>query len=326
MEHKSSKKKQWDKRKRFVLSLWSILLLLLVWAVPLCWREIPDGNVIVHDGKEYIERPGVTNILIIGSDVRGTIENTLGVLGGTGQADFLCLLSIDRRARKISVLSIPRDTLVEVQECDRDGSPSQRVKEQICLQYGYSMSSRQGCELTAARVSELLGGTTIDYYFAGSLGAMSGIVDEFGGVDICMSQDYQVLDQTYQQGEVVHLSGEEAKIFLHYRDTEHYYTNLDRMARQRDFLRAFVPRAKEKVKRNLKLPFMLLEKYEKYATYDIPVEDWPRLGLAALCYDCDWEAAYVLPGEETHQGDYDAYVVDDVATESMILDLFYQEN
>ncbi len=308
-----------------LLTLWCFVLIALLWAAPLLWCRIPDGNVIAAGNENYIERPGVTNILILGSDLRGAIENDMETLGGTGQADFVCLLSVDHFNKKVSVLSIPRDTLVEVQECDISGNPTKKVLEQLCLQYAYSTSSRQGCELMAERVSELLGGTAVDYYCAISLGVIEGIVDEFGGVDVAMSADYQVLEDTYPAGSVVHMYGEEAKIFLHYRDVDHYYTNLDRMARQKDFIRAFVPVAMAKIKQDPKMLKRLMDKYQNYVTYYLPTEEWPGLVWAALRYDINLDEAYVLPGEDTHQGRYDAYVVDEEAARSLILELYYQK-
>ena len=50
------------------------------------------------------------------------------------------------------------------------------------------------------------------------------------------------------EGSTVHMDGETAYRFIHYRDVEHLYTNLDRMNRQQDFLTAFTAALKETIK------------------------------------------------------------------------------
>jgi LCP family protein required for cell wall assembly len=294
------------------------------WICTIYITSVASRNEITWQGQTYRQRSDVTTILVLGSDERGTIENDSGLAGYTGQADFLCLVIIDNKNKNISLLSIPRETMVDVEEYATDGSYSQTINEQICLQYAYGTSSQVGCELTEARVSELLLGTQIDYYAACSLGAVRGVINDLGGVDITMSSDWTVLDQFYPQGSVVHMDGETAENFVHFRDTSRYYTNLERIARQKDFFNAFLPVVKEKCSANVNLPLQLLEKYKNYVTMDIPLSAVPKLAKAALNYDINWEQVITLPGEETHPDMYDCYLPDEDATAELLVSLLYK--
>jgi LCP family protein required for cell wall assembly len=313
------------KRKNLKYILAVLLLLLIPWAMSAINQAANEGNVVEYQGKIYSEKKNVTNILLLGSDERDTIENDLGVIGGNGQADYICLISIDHDAKTVRMLSIPRETMVDVDHYDEEDNLTETCWEQLCLQYAYGTSSSRGCELMAEKVSELLDGTTIDYYFAISLGAVHGIIDEVGGVDITMSQDWPMEVRQFVQGETVHMTGQEAEDFIHFRDVDRYYTNVERMGRQRDFLQAFVPKMKEALKNNSKLPFTLLEKYAGYVTYNIPMTRIPGLVKAATEYTIDWDGSVQLPGEETHLGKYDSRIVDEDATRELVLSWFYDE-
>lgn len=302
----------------------AVLLLFLVWVFAGLLGNLSRNHTIIYQNSEYFERDNVVNILCIGSDERDTIENSLGLAGYTGQADFVCLISVDKTSGDVRMLSIPRDTLVDVEEYNEDGTFRRVAREQICLQYAYGKSSEEGCRLMAKRVSELLGGTTIDYFFACSLGAVAGVIDDLGGIDVTLSQDQMVLDQIYHKGETVHLAGEDATVFIHFRDITHYYTNLDRMSRQKDFLQALVPRVKQIIKENPRFLFTLLDKYEPYVTHNIPMIQFIPLGWAALTYHYEDGTIVQLPGEDVHVGEYDCFIPQEDQVMELLLKWFYR--
>lgn len=261
-------------------------------------------------GILILKRPRQTTILVMGIDRRGKIENTSGKAGENGQSDMMCVVILDRDLKKTEVIAIPRETVVEVDEYYTNGKFYQTKEEQICLQYAYGQTSEQGCELAKKKVEKLLG-IEIDYYCAMSMAAIPVIIDEMDGVSVTMSQDYVIPEHEYTAGNTELLSGEEAYEFIHFRDIERYGTNLERMARQKDFLKAFVPQAKEKAKKNPAFPLRLYRALEDMMTTDIPMRKIPFFAYDVMKSGFDEDGILRIPGEDIHVGEYDEFIVDE---------------
>lgn len=86
------------------------------------------------------------NILVLGIDKKDTIANESQEVGGNGQADFVAIVHIDLLDGELKVISITRETMVYIVSEDTDETESikDKDKQQICLQYAYGMSSREG--------------------------------------------------------------------------------------------------------------------------------------------------------------------------------------
>ncbi|HSF35301.1 MAG TPA: LCP family protein [Nocardioides sp.] len=171
------KKRRW--RPRFRLGLIPlVLLLLLVYLVgiPLYhWTTIEKVDA-APEGDRPADQPG-TNYLIVGSDKADDLtDEQREVLdtperGGTN-TDTIIVLHTGSGGR--TMMSIPRDTLVEVP----DGG-TQMINAAF---------ASGGAPLLVQRV-EALTGIHIDHYVELGFGSVINTVDAFGGVEICPKQD-----------------------------------------------------------------------------------------------------------------------------------------
>ena len=180
-------------------------------------------------------------------------------------------------------------------------------------------------------IKNLLEEAPVDYTCAVSMGAITKLVDAVGGVDIVMSNNYSIPDENwvdfihYDAGSTVHMDGETAYRFIHYRDVEHLYTNLDRMNRQQDFLTAFTAALKETIKsRPWKIPGLLKELKPYYYT-DLPFTEMLRLAVTALFADLSEIERIQIPGTEVHVGRYDQYLPEEEKLREMMLEIFYEK-
>lgn len=277
---------------------------------------------IIYDGKAYQKKENLTTILVLGIDQRGSIESGTGRAGSNGQSDMIWVVTIDKDTDEVQVITIPRETVVDVDEYYVNGKFYRTVNEQICLQYAYGRNSQEGCELAKEKVEELLG-IPMDYYCAFSMEAIPIIVNAVGGVTVTMTEDYEIPEHTYSTGETVTLTGEEAYEFVHFRDIERYGTNLERMARQKEFLKALIPTVKSQLKKNWLLPFQMYRDLEECMTTDIPMRKLPSFAWTAMKSDFDVENIFRIPGEDIHVDKYDQYIVDEMGLEQLIMDSFY---
>lgn len=298
-------------------------------------RQAESPKVVV-DGVTYYQKTDMINILVLGIDLRGRIENEKHVLGENGQSDMMCVISIDEKTGGVTLLTIPRETManIDVSASQHNMTGKKTTEEkQICLQYAYASSSQMGAELASQCVEDLLD-IPIDYYVAISMGGIETLVDDIGGVDITMSGDYLVPTYlghpdtpewlTYHAGETVHMTGAESYEFVHFRDTSRNATNLERMDRQKDFFKAFVHNAKATLKTDLTQITTIAQDLDGYMTTNIATADYVKLAKYGLKAKLDENSILRIPGQDIHVEPYDEYHVDEDALLQMELGTFYE--
>jgi len=166
--------------------------------------------------------PGRTriNVLLLGSD---DVDNI-------GRADTIIILSLNPRLKRAALLSVPRDSRVEI--------PGHGL-DKINSAYAYG-----GVELAQETVEQFLG-VRIDYYAQVGFDAFVEAVDELGGVDIDVPDPFGtgkgMVKHTYYESINLkpgyqHLDGKQALQFARYRND----SDIERAKRQQQFLRALV--------------------------------------------------------------------------------------
>lgn len=297
-------------------------------------QQLANRTSILVDGTRYYLKDNMINILVLGIDLRGEIENENHQLGHNGQSDMMCVVSLDKDTHKVTLLTIPRETMttIDVSMAKMSGM-AETIEAQICLQYGYALSSQMGAELATTCVEHLLG-IPIDYYVAISMGGIETLVDDIGGVDVTMSQEYLIPSYlnnpnepewiTYTQGASVHMTGAEAYEFVHFRDTTRNSTNLERMDRQKDFFRAFVTGAKQSIQSDVTRVIDIAQDLDRYMTTNITTEDYAVLAKEAFAVKLDENTIQRIPGEEVHVELYDEYHVDEASLLEIMLPIYYE--
>jgi len=158
---------------------------------------------------------GQVNILLIGTDDIGD-----------GLSDTLMVAHVDTRVKRVGVLSVPRDSRVEI-----PGHGVQKINASHAL---------GGNQLTKETISLLLG-IPIDYYLTINSEGLAQMVDAAGGVEIEVPKRMRYHDNwghlniDLQPG-WQRLNGEQAVGFVRFRHDA--IGDIGRMQRQQEFLRA----------------------------------------------------------------------------------------
>jgi len=182
--------------------------------------DVPDSSQTDVSGQEQEElerRDYVWTFLLMGTD------------DGNGNADTLMVATYDVKQKKVGVVSIPRDTIV-----DRQWSRYPKING------AYS----KGINRVKEEVSWLLG-IPIDYYIKVDIKAFVALVDEVGGVDfnVPVDMDYddpwQNLSIHYSKG-MQHLTGQQALEVVRFRHNNDMsgYSDVGRTQTQQALLRA----------------------------------------------------------------------------------------
>ncbi|MFJ7293788.1 LCP family protein [Streptomyces collinus] len=177
----------------------SVLILGTAGAGYLYYRHL-NGNIDKgkrNSGESDVEKTGPNaagqtplNILLIGSDSRNSAENVK--LGGSRDnvgskplADVQMLLHVSADRESASVVSIPRDTRVDIPKCvDPDTGETYPAKNTIInetLQRG-----GPGCTLATW---QNLTGVYIDHWMMVDFAGVVDMADAVGGVPICVNQN-----------------------------------------------------------------------------------------------------------------------------------------
>ena len=208
----------------FVLFVVVCSLIFALWADTRLTRvdALPDEQVANTSG---------TNWLLVGSDSRqGLSEEDQQALGtggdvGEGRTDTIMLLHIPRSGQA-QLVSIPRDSYVEVPGFGMD-------KINAAFAYGGPKLLTQTVEGNT--------GLHIDHYAEIGMGGLANVVDSVGGVDICVAEPINdpLAGIDLQEG-CQKLEGSDALGYVRTRATAQ--GDLDRVARQREFMGALVAR------------------------------------------------------------------------------------
>ncbi|PIK85386.1 transcriptional regulator [Synechococcus sp. 63AY4M2] len=145
------------------------------------------------------------------------------------RTDTILLARFDPQARRITILSIPRDTRVRL--------PSFGVtKINAANLVG-------GPALTAQVVSTLLGGIPIDRYVRLNTDALEELIDAVGGVEVYVPEPMHYVDHTQRlfinlEPGWQRLNGEQAHHFARFRRDHLGLGDIGRVQRQQELLRA----------------------------------------------------------------------------------------
>ena len=285
--------------------------------------EADDSNTVTWQGKTYKYNQNLSNYLLLGVDKRTPAETRVGK-ADAGQADALFLLSLNRKTKEMTMISIPRDTMTDVESFDLEGKSLGKSKDHISLSYGYGDGGAESCKLTQEAVSNLFYGLPIQGYLAMNLDGIPELAKSVGGLTVTVpnnSLEYEYPE--FAEGAEVTLTEENTEVFLRSRDVDESQSAIYRMERQKAFLDAFSKKAKECYEQNAKFAADLFVAIKPYTVTNISEDRLMKLFQTAD--EGDGYTEWTVPGEGTQGLSYDEYHVDDDALYTKIMETFYQE-
>lgn len=280
-----------------------------------------NGKTVVYDGQTYELKENVTSILCIGVDREALEEQAAAGYGG--QADSLFLAVLDGESRQMSIIGISRDSIVGVDVYDTTGNYVETKDMQLCLSYGYGNGMETSCENTVKSASRLLYGIPIQGYVAIDMAAIGELNDLVGGVVLNPGEDRKYFDFSRKDGELVHLTGREAEVFVRFRDTDVLESNAERIRRQKTYLLAFANTVLAKTKEDLTTPVKLYQEISDDIVTNLSVSDISYLASQAVSCEISMDNLTVIQGEITSDGTYAAFYPDEQALYELILKTYY---
>ncbi len=231
------------------------------------------------------------NILVLGVDrVLGVPPDSREALNG--RSDTMLLLQFDPRDNTIKMLSIPRDSRVNIPRVGYTKINDANV-------YG-------GAELATEIVSQTLADVPIDRYIRITTDAFVELVDLVGGVEVFVPQDMYYRDQTQNleidlKAGLQNLNGEQAEQFARFRSNDK--GDIGRVQRQQILLKAL----QKKIYSPAMLPRLpqAIEILQKQIDTDLSWEEMLSLASFGLELSQDSFKMVMLPGRFSLPHEYD---------------------
>lgn len=283
-----------------------------------------DGKTVVYKDKKYRYNEENINILCMGVD-KSISETDEEQVGSNGQADVLILMNLDTENGTLTMVNIPRDTLVDVSKYNVNGEYTGVEKMQICLAYAYGDGKETSCANVTEAVSRLFYGMPIHSYAAIDYDAIALLNDAVGGVTVTVLEDIKSGKIYLYEGDTVTLNGKQAHAYVRHREWEQVDANLLRMERQKQYLNAFIQKALAETKADLSVPLDLYNALDGYMVTDLGASAVTYLASEVLDCGVNEITSVTVPGEITAGEKYAEYYPDETGLYELVLDVFYEE-
>ncbi|WP_050184250.1 LCP family protein [Domibacillus robiginosus] len=214
---RQDKRKKKRNKKRFLLGFFLFVLLIGIGMAFTLYQSLQNtlSGEELHSNKRVkdvsLQKKETFTVLLLGVDERE---------GDVGRSDTMLFVSVNGEDNTAKMLSIPRDTRVEI--------AGKGTEDKINHAYAFG-----GVKMAVATVENFLD-MPVDYYVEMNMEGMKEIVDAVGGVEVQNDSAFSYEGDHFAEGRIT-LSGSEALNYIRMRK-EDPNGDFGRQARQRQVM------------------------------------------------------------------------------------------
>ncbi|MGW6413434.1 LCP family protein [Streptomyces vinaceus] len=153
--------------------------------------NLKSRSIAMEGGSGGREKDGSQYVLLLGSDARSGENGTL--VGGdseSARSDVIMVAHIPNRSGKMTVISIPRDTLVDIPACTDSAGNKIQSRRHVLINSAY----QAGGPRCVVRTVEKLMGVRMTHFIGMDFSGLAKVVDAIGGVTV--TADEPIKDRT----------------------------------------------------------------------------------------------------------------------------------
>ncbi|MFE9138709.1 LCP family protein [Streptomyces sp. NPDC007355] len=203
-----------------------------------------DGNIEAVDINAQLgkDRPddvddGSMDILVLGSDSRSGDNDAYGKDEGGARSDTAMVVHVHEGHKKASVVSIPRDTLIDRPSCTGDQGAGVAAERRAMFNTAYEV----GGPACAVKTVEAMSGIRMDHYIEVDFTGFKKLIDELGGVEITTTAPIKDDKSHLDLAPGIHtLDGEQSLGLVRTRKSVGDGSDLGRIQLQQAFMKAFI--------------------------------------------------------------------------------------
>ncbi len=307
----------------FLVSLVVFVGIVVMWFSFFADNELtrPSNSFGTEDEQGFLgdrlEAPRKTNFMLVGLDQTELL------------ADVILVGCFDSKTQDITLISIPRDTYVEMSpelraEMKADGI---NIPSQLKINAVHSYAgTEKGAYYLEKYLEEMLG-IEIDYYAEVNTEAFRDIVDAVGGIDMeIRPEGYHYYDPTQDlvidvPGGMQHLDGEMAEGVVRYRH-DYAQGDIERIEVQQQFMHEFFNQvlSKQNLTEN---GLSILKTCIEYTNTNFPLSELPKYLQYVPQLSEDSLIMLTAPGTPQMINGVSYYLIDDAEMQVIVNQVFY---
>jgi len=286
------------------------------------WKE----GWVKYNGKIYSYNENLMTFLFMGIDKNSEVKEVAEGTNG-GQADALFLVVLNPDDQTIKIVGINRNTMTDIDIYNENGDYVTTTTAQIAVQHGFGNGVEESCEYQREAVRKLFYNLPVHGYAAVNMKAISIINDAVGGVDVVALSDVKdkAKKKLLSEGDSVHLLGDTAYWYIKYRDVEEFGSADVRLERQKQYMNAFISKAKSEAASNISIIAELYNDILPYMTTDVSFDEVMYLAPNIINYTFDDSSFYMMQGETVMGDEFEEFYPDEDKLYEMIINVFYDE-
>ncbi len=282
-----------------------------------------DDGVVTYKGQKYRYNEDLVTILVMGIDKPHEIMPGWNASDG-GQADAVFLLLLDGSSGQINVVAINRNSMVQVDVYNRNGTYNCQALMQLALQHAYGDALGVSNQRMAEAVSRMFHNIPIHAYASLNMAGIATLNDAVGGVTLTPIMD--IPNTNIKTGEEITLMGEDAYDYVHWRDWENEFASADkRLEREKQYLAIFGKNVQRQIKQDPTVVTKLYNAVQNYLVTDLSLDRITYLAAEAGGYHFDANNIYTVPGTTQMGFMYEEYIVDEEGLRELIINLFFKK-
>ncbi|MGW0708889.1 LCP family protein [Streptomyces sp. NPDC002643] len=206
-------------------------------------KSVDINQALGTDRPENVDN-GSEDILVLGSDTRSGSNKKLGggVDDGSARSDTAMVVHVYEGHKRASVVSIPRDTLVDRPQCTDTKGNNYPAASDVMFNSAYTT----GGAACAVKTVESMSGIRMDHYLEVDFAGFEKLIDVLGGVDITTTKDIDDPDSHLKLKAGEHtLDGEQALGLVRTRHGVGDGSDLGRIQLQQAFIKALLEQVKD---------------------------------------------------------------------------------
>ncbi|WP_435270706.1 LCP family protein [Streptomyces sp. 1222.5] len=205
-------------------------------------KSVDINQALGNDRPTKIDN-GSQNILVLGSDTRAGKNKKLG--GGTddgsARSDTAMIVHVYQGHRKASVVSIPRDTLIDRPACTDTKGAEHPAANGVMFNESYST----GGAACAVKTVESITGIRMDHYLEVDFEGFQKLIDDLGGVEVTTTKNIADPQSHLHLKAGTHtLTGQQALGLVRTRHGVGDGSDLGRIQLQQAFVKALIDQVK----------------------------------------------------------------------------------
>lgn len=290
--------------------------------------ETPYEETIEYNGSTYVYDKNKIAFAFIGVDKQEIGEGTSDAYGNSGQADTDMVAVVDTSTGNVSIITIPRDTMVDIDLYSASGIFLRTEPRQLCLAYAYGDGGTKSCTNVTSALSRILKNVPIEKYFALDLEGIAPLNDAVGGVTVQALHDFP--EKNIKKGETITIRGDFAETYVRSRDMDYIEASLNRTQRQNQYVKAYTGQLRKAVTNDFSVVTSLYNTATDYSQTNITLNDVTYLASLILSKGVGDFTHYSIDGEMKaskevvrEDGVYAEFYADENSVLDAVVNCFY---